>query len=44
METLELFLQDLTEESQKKLIDFFGDNGNYDIFPLVILEKYEDEE
>lgn len=37
---IELFLSDLTEEAQNKLVSevFNGDNGNYDVFPLAIIE------
>lgn len=38
-ETLELFLKDLTEEAQQKLINFLGENGNYDVIPIVAFSK-----
>ena len=41
--TLELYFQDLNPEAQQRLVDFLGDNGNYDVFPIIVL-KGEDEE
>lgn len=36
---IELFLYDLTEEAQNKLSEVLnGDNGNYDVFPLAVIE------
>lgn len=40
--TLELYFQDLTPEAQQRLVDFLGDNGNYDVFPLATLEAEEE--
>ena len=42
--TFEIYWQDLTEECQKKLYEFLGgENGNYDVIPLAILEEEIDE-
>ena len=36
------FFGDLNEDAQKRLIDFLGgENGNYDVFPLVVVEVEE---
>ena len=34
---LELYWNDLTKETQDKIIEIFGDNCNYDVFPMVSL-------
>lgn len=36
--TLELYWDDLTESAQKKIIDAFGDNCNYDVIPFCVIE------
>lgn len=42
METFEIYFNDLTLEKQKELIEFLGgENGNYDVFPIVVLEHEE---
>jgi len=37
-DTLELFFDDLTEDAKQRVIDFLGENGNYDVAPLAIIE------
>lgn len=37
--TFEIYIQDLKEEVQKELIEFLGDNGNYDVIPMITLYK-----
>lgn len=32
---IEIYFQDLTKEKQKEIIEELGDNGNYDVFPIV---------
>lgn len=45
MKQFEIFWNDLTEDCQKRLFEFLGgENGNYDTFPLVVLETEEDKE
>jgi len=40
MEEFKIYWKNLTEETQKELFKFLGEeNGNYDIFPLITLEK-----
>lgn len=42
--TFEIYWNDLTETCQNSLLEFLGgDNGNYDVYPLVVLENPEDE-
>ena len=39
MNRFEIYWDDLTPECQKRLRDLLdGDNGNYDVIPLVVLE------
>ena len=38
-EGFEILLGDLKEEVQKELIEYLGENGNYDVFPLVTIYK-----
>lgn len=42
MITLRLYFNDLTEERQKKIIEVFGDDCNWDCIPICTLE-IEDE-
>lgn len=39
----EILLDDLKEEVQKELIEFLGDNGNYDVIPMVVLTRGDEE-
>lgn len=40
MKTFEIYWDNLTEETQKELYKFLGDeNGNYDIFPIAMIEN-----
>ena len=43
MAELRIFLRDLKEDAQKRVLEFEGletaEDGNYDIVPLFILEK-----
>lgn len=44
-DTLEIFISDLTGEAQKRVLEFLDlaspEEGNYDVFPLFVLEKPE---
>lgn len=42
MKTVKIYWSDLTLSKQKEIIELLGDNGNYDVFPLTIIE-YEEE-
>ena len=35
---VEIYWNDLTEKKQQELLEALGDNGNYDVFPLAIIE------
>ena len=44
MVTIEIYWDDLTPEKQQEIFEALGgENGNYDVFPIVTLE-FEDEE
>ena len=34
---IEIYWQDLTEAKQDEILQVFGDNGNWDVFPIAIL-------
>ena len=35
MNKIQIFWNDLTAEKQQEIMDTFGDNCNYDVFPIV---------
>ena len=42
-ETFDIFWKDLTPECQERLKKFLGgNNGNYDVFPLVTLQEQDE--
>lgn len=41
--TIEIYWGDLREEKQKEILETLGENGNYDVFPIAVLE-IEDED
>ena len=41
---IEIYFTDLTPEKQQEILDAWGENGNYDMFPIVELPEYEGEE
>ena len=41
MPSIEIYWDDLTEAKQKEILEFLGDNGNYDVIPIAIVE-YDD--
>lgn len=44
MATIEIYWDDLTPEKRQEILEALGgENGNYDVFPIVTLE-FEDEE
>jgi len=40
--TIEIYWNDLTREKQLELLNALGDNGNYDVFPIAIIEVEND--
>ena len=41
---IEIYLSDLTAEKQAEILKELGDNGNWDVFPLAVIEVVEEEE
>jgi len=41
---LNVYFNDLTEERQNKIIEVFGDNNNWDVFPICTLEIEDEKE
>ena len=44
MDEFEIYLTDLKPEVQEAYIEFYGDDGNFDVFPLFTIEKPEEED
>jgi hypothetical protein len=42
MKTIEFYWNDLAEKKQKELLEIFGDNCNWDVFPIATMD-YEDD-
>ncbi len=41
---VEIYWQDLTSEAQQKILDEFGENCNFDVFPIAVIgEESEDD-
>ena len=38
MKTVEIYWKDLTEVKQREILELLGDNGNYDIFPIAVID------
>mgnify|MGYP006976966701 CR=1 FL=1 len=38
---VEIYWDDLTEEKQREILEMFGDNQNFDQFPVAVLPKPE---
>lgn len=43
MITIEIYWDDLTPDKQQEILDALGDNGNYDVIPLAIIEFEEED-
>ena len=41
---VEIYWDDLTEEKQKEILEVFGDNQNFDLFPAAVLPGPEEAE
>jgi len=44
MKTFRLYLDDLTPEARSRLLQFYGEDWNYDTIPITILELEEEEQ
>ena len=42
--SIEIFWQDLTPAKQSEILQAFGENGNYDVFPIATLDVPEEDE
>ena len=40
---IEIYWQDISKEKQEEIIEAFGDNQNYDVFPIVQIPTDDDE-
>ena len=43
-ERIEIYWQDLTPAKQSEILQAFGENGNYDVFPIATLDVPEEDE
>ena len=43
-EPIEIYFDDLKEETQQAILELLGDNGNYDVIPIAEIYPYEDED
>ena len=41
---IEIYWQDLTPAKQQEILQAFGENGNYDVFPIATLDVPEEDE
>lgn len=43
---IEIYWKDLTEEKQKEILEAFGNNCNFDVFPIaeIPVDNVDDEE
>jgi hypothetical protein len=44
MKMFEIYLTDLKEDKQEEFIDMFGEDGNYDTFPIATVEIEEEDD
>ena len=42
--SIEIYWQDLTPAKQQEILQAFGENGNYDVFPIATLDVPEEDE
>ena len=42
--SIEIYWQDLTLAKQSEILQVFGENGNYDVFPIATLDVSEEDE
>lgn len=41
---IEIYWKDITAEKQQEILDAFGENCNYDVFPIVEIPTEDDDE
>lgn len=44
MGCVEIYWGDLTKEKQEEILELLGENGNYDVFPIATIYRYEEDE
>ena len=44
MAEIEIYWDDLKPEKQQEILEALGENGNYDVFPIAVLEFEEEQE
>ena len=44
MAQIEIYWDDLKPEKQQEIWEALGENGNYDVFPIAVLEFEEEQE
>ena len=44
MAQIEIYWDDLKPEKQQEILEALGENGNYDVFPIAVLEFEEEQE
>ena len=42
--SIEIYWDDLTPEKQEEIIATFGDNCNYDVFPIAVISQEPEQE
>ena len=40
---IEIYWDDISKEKQQEILDAFGENCNYDVFPIVQIPESEDD-
>lgn len=40
--SIEIYWDDLTPEKQEEIIETFGDNCNYDVFPIAVISQEQE--
>ena len=41
---IEIYFSDLTKQKQDEIVEAFGDNGNFDVYPIATLLTDDDED
>ena len=43
MKIIRIYWRDLTKEKQDEILEAFGENGNYDMFPIAEIDETTEE-
>ena len=41
---IEIYFSDLTKQKQDEIVEAFGDNGNFDVYPIATFLTDDDED